>query len=76
MDFKTEYPEFAVIERQIRLARAERAAALGSLLASGVLASGRGLKRLAQVFSRQVDAERDRRAVEADSFLRRSVPRY
>jgi hypothetical protein len=75
MDFKNEYPEFAVIERQIRIARAERAAAIGSLLAGAVLGTIRGLKHLGTVFSRGLEAERDRRAVEADAFLRRSVPR-
>ena len=75
MDFKTEYPEFAVIERQIRIARAERAAAIGALLARGTLATFRGLKQLGTVFSRGLEAERDRRAIEADTFLRRSVPR-
>ena len=75
MDFKTNYPEFAVIERQIRAARAERAAMVGTLFAEGGVALGRAVKRLANAFSRGLDAERDRRAIEADSFLRRSVPR-
>lgn len=75
MSFKTDYPEFATIEGHIRKARLERAAAVGAILARGTLAIGSALKSLGATFSRGLEAERDRRAVEADSFLRRSVPK-
>jgi hypothetical protein len=76
MDFRTDYPEYAVIEHQIRAARAERAAVVGTLFANAALAIMNGAKRLSAGLARGLDAERDRRAVEADAFLRRSVPRY
>lgn len=75
MSFKTDYPEFATIENHIRKARIERAAAIGTILAQGTLAVAAALKRVGASFSRGLQAERDRRAVEADSFLRRSVPK-
>ena len=76
MDFKKDYPEYAVIERQIRDARVERAAMVGTLLAEGGLALTRAVQRIAAGFGNGLNAERDRRAIEADTFLRRQVPRY
>lgn len=76
MDFKNDYPQYAAIERQIRNARVERAAVVGTLLAQGGVALARAVQRIAASFGRGLDAERDRRAIEADSFLRRQVPRY
>ena len=76
MNFKNDYPEFASIERQIRQARVERAAMVGTLLARGALAIGAAFRQLGGALTRGLEAERDRRAVEADSFLRRSVPKY
>ena len=73
MDFKNDYPEYALIERQIRLARAERAAAIGTLFARAAVATWNGVKHVAQAISRGLEADRDRRAIEADSFLRRSL---
>lgn len=76
MEFKDTYKDYAVIERQIRKARAERAMVVGTLFAEGGLALINGVRRITDAFSRGLDAERDRRAVESDAFLRRSVPRY
>jgi hypothetical protein len=76
MDFKNDYPEYASIERHIRRARIERAATIGTFFAQASVAILRGGKRIADTFGRGLDAERDRRAVEADAFLRRSVPRH
>lgn len=73
--FKSDYPDFAVIEGHIRRARVERAVALSHAFVSAGEALGRGLRRLAEVFNRNLNAELDRRAIEADAFLKRSVPR-
>lgn len=76
MDFKKDYPEYAVIEEHIRRARIERSVVVShALLASGV-SIVRGLRKLASSLGNGIEAERDRRAVEADAFLKRSVPRY
>jgi hypothetical protein len=76
MSFKDTYPEYASIEHHIRRARAERSVAIAHALAGLVVIIGRGLKRLASITSSGLAAERDRRAIEADAFLKRSVPRY
>ena len=76
MEFKDTYGDYAVIERQIKAAHAERAMVVGTLLAEGGLALVNGIRRITQGFGTGLAAERDRRAVEADAFLRRSVPRY
>jgi hypothetical protein len=76
MGFKNEYPDFAAVETHIHRARAERSAALARFIA-GVFASlGSGLSKLAASLGDGLSAERERRAVEADAFLKRSVPRY
>ena len=76
MDFKTSYPEYAVIEEHIRKARIERAVAVSHYLVGAGDAVARALKRLAASIGNGLEAERDRRAVESDAFLKRSVPRY
>ena len=76
MDFKNEYPEFAVIEEHIRRARIERSVAVAATMVRAGESIVRGLKRLAQGLGRGLEAERDRRAIESDAFLKRSVPRY
>lgn len=83
MTFKDQYPDFATIEEHIRRARAERAVWIASWLSGVILAAGRGLKRLATNVGKfmvatgnGLAAERERRAIEADTFLQRSVPRY
>jgi hypothetical protein len=76
MNFKEKYPDFAAIESQVRRARVERAIYLSQAIIAGVQAVIGGVKRLGIVAARGVEAERDRRAVQADAFLKRSVPRY
>ncbi len=76
MNFKTQYPDFASIEEHIRAARVERAVAIAAWLTDATLSVRRGLKRLAASTSAGLAAERDRRAIESDAFLKRSVPRY
>jgi len=76
MSFKNNYPDFAAIEGHIRHARAERAVAIASFLADAILGTVRGIKRLAFATGTGIAAERDRRAIESDAFLKRSVPKY
>jgi hypothetical protein len=76
MNFKEKYPDFAAIEGHIRAARLERVVYLSHVIVAAVQGMVDGLKRLGAVAARNVEAERDRRSVEADAFLKRSVPRY
>lgn len=76
MNFKEKYPDFAAIENHIRAARVERAVYLSQVIVGAIEAVVNGLKRLGRVTARHVEAERDRRAIQADAFLKRSVPRY
>lgn len=76
MSFKTEYPDYATIEAHIHRARAERAVAVAALVSDAILAARNGLQRFAAFAGAQLAAERDRRAIEADAFLKRSVPKY
>jgi hypothetical protein len=74
MDFKTDYPDFAAIETQIRRAHAERSVVLAQAIAGFVQAVFRGLSKLGE--GPILAAANDRRAIEADAFLKRSVPKY
>src|SRR3982751_4478057 len=65
--------DFAVLESHIRRARIERSVAIAQSIAAAGETIGRGLRRFADAMGRGLDAERDRRAIEADSFLKRSV---
>ena len=60
----------------IRRARAERSIAVAQSIAAAGEAIGRALRSLLEAVGRGLEAERDRRAIEADVFLKRSVPRY
>ena len=75
-DFKTKYPEYASVEDIIRKAQLERSVAIATWLADLVVGVSNGLKRLVAATGSGIAAERDRRAIEADAFLKRSVPRY
>lgn len=74
MSFRTEYPEYSSIEEHIRRARAERSVAVAHYLAAAVVATGRGLRRLADSLGKGLQAEHERRMIEADTFLKRWVP--
>lgn len=76
MNFKEKYPDFAAIEEHIRAARIERAVYLSQVIVGAVQTVMDGARRLAAFAARSVEAERDRRSIEADAFLKRSVPRY
>ena len=67
---------FRCVERHIQRAEAARSAYLGHLVARALGALRRSLKRFGAALERGHAAELDRRAIEADAFLRRSVPRY
>ena len=75
MDFRTEYPEYAPIEQHIRRARAERSVYIATVLANGIHAVTRGIRRLAADLG-GVQADWEKRFVQSDSFLKRSVPKY
>jgi hypothetical protein len=74
MDFKTQYPDYAAIEQQIRRAQAERSLAVAQMIVRFIETIGRGLKRLSD--GPVLAAAADRRAIESDAFLKRSVPKY
>jgi hypothetical protein len=76
MDIKRDYPEFAAIEAHIRRAHAERSVVIAGLIASATFSVIRGFKTLGEVMGRGLAAERDRRAIEADTFVKRWVPKY
>lgn len=66
MRFAQRHPDFAAIEQHVRAARVERSLYLAEAIASGFAALG-GL------FSRADEAERERRHIAAEPFLRRSI---
>ena len=72
--FSNRYPEFRTIEQHIRRAHAERSVAIAHALATAVDATIRGLKGLVGSLGDNMQAEHERRLIEADSFLRRSIP--
>ena len=76
MRFKDKYPDFGAIEIQIRRARAERQVAIATAFANAICGIASGIKRLALRAGNGLAAERDRRAIESDAFLKRSVPKY
>lgn len=76
MNFKEQYPDFAAIEKHIHFARAERSVHVAHVIVGAVQATIQGLRKLGAFMDRGLNAERDRRAIEADAFLKRSVPKY
>lgn len=68
--------DFAPVESYIREARLERSVAVAQAIVDAGAAIGRGMRALFEAVGRGLEAERDRRAIEADTFLKRSVPRY
>ncbi len=74
MSFKTEYPEYASIEEHIRRARAERSVVIATLFANAVVSIGRGVSKLFDTLGTGLQAEQERRMIEADTFLKTWVP--
>lgn len=66
MRFSQTYPDFAAIEAQVKRARVERSLAIAQMIANGLAALGRMVKR-------SDEAEDERRHIAADAFLRRSI---
>jgi hypothetical protein len=81
MSFKTEYPTFASIETQVKRARLERSVAIADFLSDVIVKTVRGTQRLGtawlekglDTWARGLSADRDKRAVEADVFVKRWV---
>jgi hypothetical protein len=72
-----QFPQYEEIDARIREARLERSVYVAEMVSNLVLRAGRALKGFGARFAEGLAAENDRRAVEADAFLRRSVgPRY
>lgn len=76
MDFKNQYPDFAAVESHVLRARAQRSVYLAHAIAGFLATLGGGLRKFSDALGSGLAAERDRRAIEADAFLKRSVPRY
>ena len=76
MDIKNDYPEYASIEEHIRKANAERSVYIAHLIADGVERMVRGLRQVFSDYRYGLQADWEKRFIEADSFLKRSVPRY
>ena len=71
-----QFPQYDDVQDYIQRARLERSVFVGEAFASAVVAIGRALKSFGRRMAEGLDAEADRRAVEADVFLKRSVGRY
>jgi hypothetical protein len=74
--FNEKYPEYRAIEAHIRRAHAERSIAIAHLIATAVASSVRGIKRLGNMFTLGLEAERSRHALEVDALFRKSAPKY
>lgn len=68
--------DFVALGEHIRKARLECSIALGESVARIAQALGRGIRGFLGAMQHGYEAECDRRAIEADAFLKRSVPRY
>ena len=71
-----QFPQYDDVQDYIQRARLERSVFIGEAFASAVVAIARGLRTLGRQLAEGLDAEADRRAIEADVFLKRSVGRY
>jgi hypothetical protein len=76
MDFKNMFPDFANVEQHVRRAHVERSVYLAHVIAEFLTSATRGFRKVADSMGSGLAAERDQRAVEADAFLKRSVPKY
>ena len=73
MKFKDKYPDFAAVEAHIRQARAERSVYLAGVIVEAVDAVVKGFRQVVEKVGANIAAESDRRAIEADAFLKRYV---
>jgi hypothetical protein len=75
-EFESQFPHYAAVQGHIRRARLERSVHLAEAFATLVHRAALLLKAFAGRMSEGLAADNDRRAIEADVFLRRSVGRY
>jgi hypothetical protein len=73
-DFSNRYPEYASVEEHIRRAHLERSVAIAHMIAVAADKAIRGVERLVASLGDSLQAEHERRLIEADTFLRRSLP--
>jgi hypothetical protein len=76
MDSNVKIEDFAGIDHLMSRARLERNVYMANAIAGAIRGTARWLRHAAQAMQRGYDAELDRRAIEADTFLRRSVSHY
>lgn len=74
MDARTHYPEFLSVDEHIRRAQLERSARIAHLMAVGIDRLAAALRQAGRAMGNGLAAEMDRRAIEADAFLKRAVP--
>lgn len=72
MDFKTEFPDYAAVEKLVRRARAERSVYLADTIANAVLAAWNSVKWLADLRPARLRASR---WVAGNPFARESIAR-
>jgi hypothetical protein len=76
MDTNLTDTDFSAIEHHIRAAHLERSVVVGRMIANLAHRLGAAVKSFFTTLDNGYAAELDRRAMEADAFLRRSAPRY
>lgn len=75
-NFTNKYPEYEAIQQHIRRAHAERSVYIAHLIADAAHAAVRGLKRLGNIFSTGIQAERNLHALEVDALFKKPAPKY
>jgi hypothetical protein len=75
-NFNNRYPEYEAIQQHIRRAHAERSVAVASMIAGGVAAAARAVKRLGDLFTTGISAERSLHALEVDALFKRNAAKY
>ncbi|HEX4332903.1 MAG TPA: hypothetical protein VH040_12240 [Usitatibacter sp.] len=74
MDARSHYPEFLAVDEHIRRAQLQRSAHIAHLIAVGIDRLAAAFAQAGRTMGEGLAAEMDRRAVEADAFLKRAVP--
>ena len=67
------YPNFEVIEEHVRRARIERSLVISQMIVAAIQAIVAGVRKAKAAMDVRMDAELERRHLEADPFLKRSV---
>jgi len=76
MDSNVKIEDFEGIALLTSQARLERDIYLSNAIANAIRGTARWLRKAAHTMQRGYDAELDRRAIEADAFLRRSISHH